>query len=82
MGYINERGTVIFDDSDRLAHLRGENERLRAELKASDLQHIRLRAGLREALEIGERIERDSGNWRGRDRERLAELRALLEVTP
>lgn len=72
IGALDEAGVA------ELNRLRMENHRLAEVNRAVDINRIRLRAGLREALEIAERIERDSGNWRGKDRAALAELRKLL----
>jgi transposase len=43
--------------------------------KRIEAERDKLRALLAEACDIGERIERDSGNWRPTDRTRLATIR-------
>lgn len=62
--------------------LRTENERLTAALKAADLVHIRLRAGLREALDLADDFVLGRFLATGRTRDEgatlIAELRKLV----
>jgi hypothetical protein len=64
------------DDRDELRALQMENYRLRELVKAADLVHIRLRAGLRKALQIAWR--RGRNEFLAGDSDTLADLRKLL----